>query len=147
MSSRFQLSSHCRRPNLLERLQPFFFVFVKKRVHFSACVCLPLRLRESNHPIGDHVFVWVCLSSPFHKPETSDSKLQVCVATVKKTQCLAYCFSQGRALCSVCSAHRNDLRITKCRLLENVHHLERPHAQSFFPIFNSFGINLISFFD
>ena len=85
----------------------FCFVFAKKRAHFSSHVWLRLRLRESAPPPPPSetpVFVWVRLSSRFHESETPYSKIQICLATVMKTQRFAFCFMQWeRALTSLCS--------------------------------------------
>ena len=104
-NSPFALSSQCPRPNLWESWQSKFFWFLRRKERISelafGCVYVCVNLLP---PSETPVFVWVRLSPRLHESETPYSKIQICLATVMKTQRFAFRFPQWeRALRGILS--------------------------------------------
>ena len=79
----------------LRKLAINFFSFFQRKECISelafGCVYVCVNLLP---PSETPVFVWVCLSPRLHESETPYYKIQICLATVMKTQRFAFCFPQ-----------------------------------------------------
>ena len=110
--SAFALSSQCRRLNLWESLQSKTFGFCEEKSAFLSSRLATFTFAWNSPPPSETpVSVWARLRSRLPEIKTPYSKIQICLATVMKTQRFAFCFPQWeRALIPLGTVRLTDWR-------------------------------------